>query len=801
MKVLVKVLVKSIKHWGKAYVAIKDQERILNDLRRQYWGAYDKSSYSYIWQENQSVSQEISEAYYEKLLAKDFYYIYLGFMDYINPNTGKSSLKGWGDALNLITTLGEKFDGGINDTAQDEFEVLTILISRFYWSNVKMTNLLWDTETYEKALIENEKYFVEYFKKRNKAEFLFKNPYSPLKSQNEIEYYLGIAFANNLYSDFEDANKDLNYLYQLGFKKQIIEGIANFKEIAPSLLVGPEIERLLNWHIGKTDKKLLTLYCIKRQFLVSWKKADLILNNRIKRYGAVKISEATSKIWEERNDSNSMFPSNPLFVANKKTSLKTVYSANMDCMPLILGKNTLWNDLIDLAKSEMNLDEVRLQFKNILKKEKSNEGVEERYLRITQMLNEELLLSAFYIGKTYGSNLYTSQKGGNTSNLQELESDFKLGIGLNILQGMAIAKKDYIAIVISSEEDLNAMESSIQNYLKLGKANFDENLLMKAKQIDFIYKKSIGCSLHPQNFIHKKICGFKTTKGVKNSISSKANIEYNPVASSYEYYETYNTSQLDTSLVLPGCENAQKNNINDECFPKKMKEHIQRNFNYPIEAKNKGLIGEVYISFIVELDGSIYIENVKGEHKILRDEFKRIIKTLPKINPGKRFGQEVRVELGLTIYFKNDNTNVFVDGKNNVNYLINYIDESPVIKGCEDSRNKFLCLKTELTNYILNNFKCPKSIGLNDSPRGSRRLTISFDGNVALKKGSTREFRYGEPKLIQQQLELIKEFNRIFGLIPKVKPGKLNKQVVNVDITLGWLILRRNLSYLELFIK
>ena len=93
----------------------------------------------------------------------------------------------------------------------------------------------------------------------------------------------------------------------------------------------------------------------------------------------------------------------------------------------------------------------------------------------------------------------------------------------------------------------------------------------------------------------------------------------------------------------------------DPEFPggmKAMLAFIEKNLVYPEEAKASGIEGKVYVSFTVEKDGSI--SNVK----ILRDigygcgdEVVRIVKLMPKWNPGKQRGVPVRVRYNLPVQF------------------------------------------------------------------------------------------------------------------------------------------------------
>ena len=94
---------------------------------------------------------------------------------------------------------------------------------------------------------------------------------------------------------------------------------------------------------------------------------------------------------------------------------------------------------------------------------------------------------------------------------------------------------------------------------------------------------------------------------------------------------------------------------NDPEFPGGMdalRKFIQKNLQYPQLARENGIEGKVYVTFVVETDGSI--SNIK----ILRDigggcgaEAVRIVKLMPKWKPGTQRGKPVRVQYNLPIMF------------------------------------------------------------------------------------------------------------------------------------------------------
>lgn len=84
----------------------------------------------------------------------------------------------------------------------------------------------------------------------------------------------------------------------------------------------------------------------------------------------------------------------------------------------------------------------------------------------------------------------------------------------------------------------------------------------------------------------------------------------------------------------------------------KLYEFLGKNIKYPQLAKENNITGKVYVTFVVEKDGSI------TNPRILRDigggcgqEAIRVLKSMPKWKPGKQRGKGVRVQFNLPVSF------------------------------------------------------------------------------------------------------------------------------------------------------
>lgn len=84
-----------------------------------------------------------------------------------------------------------------------------------------------------------------------------------------------------------------------------------------------------------------------------------------------------------------------------------------------------------------------------------------------------------------------------------------------------------------------------------------------------------------------------------------------------------------------------------------MMKYIGKNFKYPKEAVDSGIQGTVFVTFVVERDGSITgVKTLRGIGSGCDEEALRVVQSMPKWIAGKQRGKEVRVQYNLPIRFK-----------------------------------------------------------------------------------------------------------------------------------------------------
>lgn len=87
--------------------------------------------------------------------------------------------------------------------------------------------------------------------------------------------------------------------------------------------------------------------------------------------------------------------------------------------------------------------------------------------------------------------------------------------------------------------------------------------------------------------------------------------------------------------------------------PSSMQKWIMDNVRYPQAAIEDSISGKVYIQFVVEKTGNLStIKIMRSPHEILSNEAIRLIKSMPKWEPGMINGEAVRMRYALPIVFR-----------------------------------------------------------------------------------------------------------------------------------------------------
>ena len=203
-----------------------------------------------------------------------------------------------------------------------------------------------------------------------------------------------------------------------------------------------------------------------------------------------------------------------------------------------------------------------------------------------------------------------------------------------------------------------------------------------------------------------------------------------------------------------------------------MMDFMAKNVVYPQEAKDKGIAGRVFVSFVVEKDGSV------NEVKVLRgigggcdDEAVRVVKSMPKWKPGKQKGKPVRVSYMMPINFKlNDDSPTKSVNKTDANKPDMKPDKNGVYQIVEEMP-QFPGGETKLMEYIAKNLTYPQEA------RDKGVEGRVFIGMVIEKDGSVSNVKV--LRGISQECDA--EAVRVISSLPKWKPGKQDGKPVRVS--------------------
>lgn len=84
-----------------------------------------------------------------------------------------------------------------------------------------------------------------------------------------------------------------------------------------------------------------------------------------------------------------------------------------------------------------------------------------------------------------------------------------------------------------------------------------------------------------------------------------------------------------------------------------LNQYLSKNIRYPAAAQRANVSGRVFVSFVVNTDGSIQdVAVLKGLGFGTDEEAVRVVKSMPKWKPGKQSGRPVRVKYNLPINFQ-----------------------------------------------------------------------------------------------------------------------------------------------------
>ena len=105
--------------------------------------------------------------------------------------------------------------------------------------------------------------------------------------------------------------------------------------------------------------------------------------------------------------------------------------------------------------------------------------------------------------------------------------------------------------------------------------------------------------------------------------------------------------------VFPGCEKKKNNADRKKCMSEKISKYVNKKFDTDLAA-DLGLSGrqKILVAFKIDKKGEIVGVRARAPHPALQKEAEKVIKSLPKMKPGRQRGKNVTVPYSLPIIFQ-----------------------------------------------------------------------------------------------------------------------------------------------------
>ncbi len=133
---------------------------------------------------------------------------------------------------------------------------------------------------------------------------------------------------------------------------------------------------------------------------------------------------------------------------------------------------------------------------------------------------------------------------------------------------------------------------------------------------------------------------------IDNEIEIDADVDNNQTE--YSYVETTQETEVVEAEIFTVVEENPTFPGGDEARMK----YLQENIKYPQMARESGIQGTVYVTFVVEPSGNITnIKILRGIGGGCDEEASRVVSLMPKWVPGKQRGKSVRVQFNMPIRF------------------------------------------------------------------------------------------------------------------------------------------------------
>jgi TonB family protein len=260
----------------------------------------------------------------------------------------------------------------------------------------------------------------------------------------------------------------------------------------------------------------------------------------------------------------------------------------------------------------------------------------------------------------------------NIQNQKQLENtQLKNNLNLNVaeISSLKSTLENERNSNLKKVQELNVAIVNFENQISLLKSEVKDAINnLNQKQLENTKLKA-DLNLYLTEIINLKIK--TTTQSTNSNISGNKNLtNYNsrntnqyPRADEMPRAVAIESDEISTTAEAPKAVEIEQPK-EDEIFTtveyqpefpggiKEMYGFIGKNLKYPSAAQRANVSGKVFVKFVVEKDGSLGdIQILKGIGFGCDEEAQRVSKSMPKWNPGKQNGRNVRVFFTMPISF------------------------------------------------------------------------------------------------------------------------------------------------------
>lgn len=208
--------------------------------------------------------------------------------------------------------------------------------------------------------------------------------------------------------------------------------------------------------------------------------------------------------------------------------------------------------------------------------------------------------------------------------------------------------------------DLNSItKCSVEETKRAGRKSNQIRVKISAPRRRFIRTEKKKTATNANSLNTVGLAETKSESNIGESLKLKESLlNISRKLSAEEVRKAAKFNVVDKIPFFPSCNDKRQNKKKQmECFNSEMIKHIQKHFEYPIEAVKNKIQGEVWVRFLIDKEGNV--ANIKAlgpdNGEILNEEAIRVVSQLPKFLPALQNGATTSVKYGFPISFSLEN--------------------------------------------------------------------------------------------------------------------------------------------------